>query len=304
MIVNVSGKNYLSDVVIRNVEIYDDRSEEIYYSLPDYPIYINKTYLSLFPGFEFPGHWHEDIEITVILEGEMIYTVNGEKIHMKEGQGIFVNSRQLHSNYSVMRKECVYICMRLNPSLLCVSSSFEYEFVMPVIRCTNLPYIFFDSQVLWQNRVTELIKNIYELKNTKTLPLRTQTAFFEIWALLWENLAFKNNGSQKVSADLDITRNMVDFIQKNYAEKLSLADIAEAGAVGQSKCCKLFARYFGKSPVVYLNQYRINKSIELLKNTDLTITEISLTTGFSGASYYAETFKKYLGKTPSEYRHI
>ncbi len=232
----------------------------------------------------------------------MIYTVNGKKIHMKEGQGVFVNSRQLHSNYSLSGRECVYICIRLSPSLLCASSAFEYDFVMPVISCASLPYIFLEPQILWQSRITELIKNIYAYKGTKTLPLRTQKAFFEIWTILWENLSFETAEGQKESEDLNITRNMVDFIQKNYAEKLTLAQIAEAGAVGQSKCCKLFSRYFDKSPIVYLNRYRLNKSLELLRNTDLSITETALSTGFSGASYYAETFKKYFGKSPTEFR--
>ena len=64
---------------------------------------------------------------------------------------------------------------------------------------------------------------------------------------------------------------MARFIQENYMEKISLADIAAAGAVGQSKCCKLFARFFFQSPTMYL-------------------------------TYYTETFRKWMGKTPSEFR--
>ena len=95
---------------------------------------------------------------------------------------------------------------------------------------------------------------------------------------------------------------MARFIQENYMEKISLADIAAAGAVGQSKCCKLFARFFFQSPTMYLTQHRLSKSMELLLNTDLPIIEIALSVGFGSASYYAETFRKWMGKTPSEFR--
>ena len=95
---------------------------------------------------------------------------------------------------------------------------------------------------------------------------------------------------------------MVRFVQNNYRKKISLAEIAASGAVGQSKCCRLFAGYFSRSPNEYLTHYRLRKSIQLLLDTDMTVTEIALSTGFGSASYYAETFRRKLGKSPKEYR--
>lgn len=95
---------------------------------------------------------------------------------------------------------------------------------------------------------------------------------------------------------------MVGFIQKNYTRKISLGDIAASGAVGQSKCCKLFTKYLGQTPNAYLVQYRLNKSIGLLRDTDMSITEIALSVGFGGASYYAETFRKWFGESPTQFR--
>ena len=95
---------------------------------------------------------------------------------------------------------------------------------------------------------------------------------------------------------------MTGFIQRNYSEKISLNDIAEAGAICRSKCCKIFREFLGKTPVEYLTEYRISKSIELLNTTDMSITDIAVNCGFCGSSYYAETFMKLMKCTPSEYR--
>ena len=95
---------------------------------------------------------------------------------------------------------------------------------------------------------------------------------------------------------------MTGFIQQNYASRISLSDIAAAGSVGISKCCKLFSRYFSQSPNLYLNQYRLNKSTLLLRETDMTITDIALSSGFGSASYYAEAFRKWAGMSPGEFR--
>ena len=64
----------------------------------------------------------------------------------------------------------------------------------------------------------------------------------------------------------------------------------------------LFERFLFISPMKFLNEYRLKRSIELLKSTDMTVTEIALACGFSGASYYAEAFRRETGKSPSQYR--
>ena len=56
-------------------------------------------------------------------------------------------------------------------------------------------------------------------------------------------------------------------------------------------------------PTEYLNRYRISKSLDLLRSTDLSVTEIALSAGFGSASYYAETFRQHLGKSPREFRN-
>ena len=135
--------------------------------------------------------------------------------------------------------------------------------------------------------------------------MKILAAFARIWELICENISADKNPAEKniqENRDLVIVKNMARFIQKNYMEKISLADIAASGAVGQSKCCKLFARFFFQSPTMYLTQHRLTKSMELLLNTDLPIIEIALSAGFISASYYTETFRKWMGKTPSEFR--
>lgn len=284
------------------VELKDDRSEKIHYSLPDYLIHIQEGLLSHYPNYAAPSHWHDDIELIAVLSGEMKYNVNGEIVMLPSGSGILVNARQMHFGFSDTRSECDFICILLHPMLLCAAPSYEKDFVLPVVRNEAMPYVLLDSAVLWHQKILEQIHFMYANRNLKTAPLKVQSAFSEIWSLLYENLPQAPGPSSPPSSDLTITKNMVGFIQKNYARKISLADIAASGAVGQSKCCKLFAKYFGQTPNGYLIQYRLNKSIELLCDTDMSVTEIALSAGFNGASYYAETFRKWLGKSPTEFR--
>ena len=169
--------------------------------------------------------------------------------------------------------------------LLCTLPAYEKNFVLPLIRNNEVPFFIFDPGISWQAQILKQMADIYVHRKSKTAPLRILSSFSLIWAL-----------------HLTAIRNMTGFIQQNYTSRISLKEIAAAGSVGISKCCKLFSRYFSQSPNLYLNQYRLNKSAQLLRETDMTITEIALSTGFGSASYYAESFRKWAGMSPGKFR--
>lgn len=279
----------------------DDRSEIVHYDFEDFPIYIRKALLSSYNNFEASPHWHDDIEFIIVLKGKMNYKINGKIITVEKNEGVFVNSRQLHCGFSKSKTECDFICILIHPLMLCISQALEQKYVLPLLKSRNLPYIKLSSDTPWQKETLNCLLSIYNAKNTSTAPLTVSSLFLKIWSLIFENsnasVSFKNQNS-----DFTVLKNMIGYIQKFYREKITLADIALSGAVGQSKCCKLFDKYIGVSPNAYLIQCRLHHSTWYLKNTDMTITETAQTVGFSGSSYYAEAFKKHYGKSPSEYR--
>ena len=189
----------------------------------------------------------------------------------------------------------------IHPILLCVSQAFERDFVLPLLNNQNVPYIKLSADTRWQSEILNNILSIYKAKSNSSAVLEISACIIKIWSIIFRNTkapaVLKNQNS-----DFTILKNMIGYIQKFYREKITLDDIATAGAVGQSKCCKLFDKYIGVTPNAYLIQYRLHQSTWYLKNTDMTITQIASTVGFSGGSYYAEAFKKHYNKSPSEYR--
>ncbi len=284
------------------IELKDDRSEKVQYDNISYPIYIRRGILSSYPNYAAPSHWHDDIELIAVLDGQMDYNVNGEIIALHKGEGIFVNSRQMHFGFSDSKAECFFICILLDPAMLCPSLAYEQDFVLPVVRNHNAPYIFLDPNSDWQREILTEIFEIDKCNGQKITPLRALSSFAKIWSLIYENIPSEDSAASSENGDLAAVRNMVGFIQKNYARKISLREIALSGAVGQSKCCKLFAKFFGQTPNTYLNRYRLGRSLDLLRAGDKSVTEIALSVGFESASYFAEIFHKHFGITPREYR--
>lgn len=161
-------------------------------------------------------------------------------------------------------------------------------------------YLFFTIIILFL--ISKIYQYSFDYYNNPAASLKIQSIFTWIWALIFENAPKCSRTKQTSHHDLSVLKNMIRFIQQHFNEKITLGQIASAGSIGQSKCCKLFNTYIHQTPNAYLTTYRLNKSAELLHMSDLNITEIAYEVGFNGASYYAEAFRKHFRISPSEYR--
>ena len=126
---------------------------------------------------------------------------------------------------------------------------------------------------------------------------------YKLMAEIIKRLNCKGAEKIGVSPWADTLHKMIAFIQFNYKEPIKLEEIAEAGNVSRSQCCKIFKEIINRSPNDYLVEYRIDKSIDLIMKTDMKMTEIAYECGFNGSSYFAETFKKIVGVSPREYKN-
>ena len=277
--------------------------EEIFYHFGDFPAYAARERLSEYPNMAGIGHWHEDVEFIAVLEGEMTYWINGTSCRMEKGEGVFVNARQIHYGYSADGKDGEFICVRFHPSLIGVTEEIRRRYVMPVVGRQEVAFLKLSSKNEEQKRILELVCRVRKAceRQGEELELEMEGLFFGIWRLVCRQMRISGEQGKERDPRLPGLYQMMEFIQKNYAEKLRLEDIAREGKMCRSSCCKLFREYLHKSPVTYLTEYRIRRSMELL-DSSAPITEIAMNCGFSGASYFAEIFRRVAGCTPGEYR--
>lgn len=99
----------------------ENNSEKVCYDIHHYPVYIRRGLLSHYLNYSAPNHWHDDIELIAVLSGEMEYSVNGEILALKKGQGLLVNAGQMHFGFSRKKQNVI------------LSVSF-------CIRCCYLPF--------------------------------------------------------------------------------------------------------------------------------------------------------------------
>lgn len=93
------------------------------------------------------------------------------------------------------------------------------------------------------------------------------------------------------------------YIAEHYAGNLSLAAVAKVVNISPIYLSMMFKREVNVNFLEYLSKLRIEKSKQLLRDVRMNVQEVAASVGFSDARYYAKTFRKIVGVTPSEYRN-
>ena len=281
-----------------------DGSEIVHYDHPGIPLYIRKGILSYYPGRRAQCHWHDDIELIQILDGEMNYYINGEVVPLRKGDGILINTREMHYGYSNHGNDCIFICILFHTTLLSPCKEVAAKYVTPFLSRCDLPYLLF-SQKNTQDICNDILR-IYEQKETGApcYELNVLSILYDLWAKVNQQCTSQlADVPHETSADVLSLRKMVSYIHDHYKENITLHDIAAAGNICNSKCCAVFKKQVHLSPFEFLNHYRLQLSADLLSLTDKSITDIAIDCGFNHLSYYSKLFYRYYACTPREYRN-
>lgn len=286
-----------------NVKVNNDNSEIIPYDEAGIPIYIRKGYLSYYPDYRALGHWHEDIEFIYVLEGCMSYYINGESVLLEKGDCIVVNSGRLHYGYSDLRKECIFYCIILHPSLITGNKKIIEKYVSDVTNNASKDYVIFHNDKL----MSDSMETFWKIKEEAPpfYELEVVGLFHTLWKKIYgEMVTEAENNRVDANQELLSQRKMVSFICLNFANNITLKDIADAGNVCRSKCCQIFKKYVGQSPMEFVNSYRMETSQHLLSTTSMKVTDICMACGFMHLSYFTKQFRIKYGCTPRDYRKM
>ncbi|MGL5755847.1 MAG: response regulator transcription factor [Paraclostridium sp.] len=108
-----------------------------------------------------------------------------------------------------------------------------------------------------------------------------------------------NNNNEKYSKSVN---KAIEYITKNYKEHISLQDISSYVYLSHEYFSRLFKDEVGENFSSYLTNYRMKKAEKLLKTTDMKIAQVAIEVGYSNASYFSKSYKKYKGISPEEDR--
>lgn len=276
----------------------------------EFPILLSEETLSRYEKGHFLHHWHPELELTYITEGEILYCVNGKEYLLKEHDGIFCNANVLHSGKMYKGRECKYLSITLLPKVIYgyESSRIKNKYIDEIIKNPLISAFPFQGNSVHEINIVNDLSNIYQLyKNNREMnELKLLSLFLSIWSNLYD--CYKESYQELIEIpsyekDFERLKKILTYIHQNYDKKISLEDIANYINICNSECCRFFKKHMNTTLGNYISSYRIEKSLYLLDNMNWSITEISYNVGFLSPSYYTQTFKKHIGISPNQYRN-
>lgn len=244
------------------------------------------------------SHFHNEIELIYILKGAAEYSVEGDTVHVKEGQLIIFNESVEHSSRMLEPSRIVLLQFKL--SMLRDFFAHKIDAINDFFA-GNFKYLIIDiGEHKECEALPQLMLSTVEEINDKgeAYELSIISNILKILTLLLR--AGKPTPAAGRSAP--VSDEIIQYIADNYRNDIKIADVAAHFHFSVSYFSHLFKNITGTSFVKYLNTYRINISKKLLMNPKNTITGAMVQVGITNRSYYNRLFKRTTGFTPQEFR--
>lgn len=271
-----------------------------------FPVRGDRKKISSYETGSFPWHWHNEVEFTLVVSGEMEYRVNDSSYLLRSGEGLFCNADAMHTGSMHEGKDCDYISITFHPRFLYgyEGSVIRSRYVEGIVKSPALSSLQMSPETDWQKTILESLFQIYELLREKAelYEMQIQQLLLGVWAELYRHYG---DEVEKAPAEdpekIQRLRALLSFLHGHYGEKITLADCARQVNLCTSECCRFFKRQMGIPLFEYLLEYRVERSMDLLKMGN-TVAEAAGKSGFSTPAYFAKVFHARTGRSPRQYQ--
>lgn len=252
-------------------------------------------FISFYPNETYGPHNHLRIEINYVKKGSCFIHKKGESIAFHEGETMILSPNVRHL-FKAGPNGCTLMQLEFLPEIF---TRFTMDNRSDDFRSVSL----FSEQ----NWLIKIVNNLGIMRSVQRIvnELERRSPYYQHLVLMYyaELLILINRYVDETflpAGANESLRKSVAYFRQHFQSAISIADVARHCGISERYLRSLFAQYMQLSPLEYLNQLRINKSVELLRNTELSIKEISYQCGFQSPQYFSRVFKQQIGKTPRE----
>lgn len=269
-------------------------------------------------GFQVKHHWHDDVELLYFKSGMYRLIVNMEEFTIDEECFCFVNSGDLHA--ITMLEVGEQYALRYHPDLLSFSAqdTSQMKLLEPLargalvlpqfIRISDLAFLSMKSAFDELVHYFETFGVVESLGHSARLTLHAASDQLMVKADILKILALLNSygmineKSGEPQRQVKVIKDAVTYIHENFRHKIYIRDLAELTGLNEQYFIRFFGNTLGKSPIEYINDYRVRQAQELLMTTEFAVTEIATACGFHNMGNFIKIFKDISGTTPLKYR--
>lgn len=253
-----------------------------------------------------PWHWHDEVEIVLVVEGCTKVECIGKSEIIQAGEMVFINAGALHKLTNNGTGDCRILNAVFNPKMIggLNFSRIYKKHVLPVLKNKQLLSYKFSDRKKWHQLAINELKQVFNARQAEGADYEfvMTMALMKFWHLFAENEPSILVNTQVLSTNEKRLHILLNHIHIHHAANLSVAGISHAANISESECYRLFRNALKSTPNKYLLDYRLRIAAQLLVESDKTITKIAYDVGFNCPAYFAKKFKLAFAKTPKAFR--
>ena len=260
-----------------------------------------KTYIREYVYYvgSFHYNWHKEIEILCVLNGQVEVCAGGRVYNLDADDLLLINANVGHATLSRAPDSAIML-LRISPSFLKKACpDFEHT---EIRLCSN-------GETRGEMRFAELRRcmALMLLAQLSDGPLRVfafDSALYTLaWTLLREFPPRRQDGTLYSDKDDEQhVHEIIQFLEEQYREKISLQEIAERWKYSSTYASQLFKEYVGINFYDYLTRIRLRQATRMLSETDMRVLDIAAESGFQDLKSFNTKFREIFGRSPSDYR--
>jgi AraC-like DNA-binding protein/mannose-6-phosphate isomerase-like protein (cupin superfamily) len=250
---------------------------------------------------------HEVFEMVYIKKGSAVFEIAGKPAHIGPNDIIIIKPNQLHKFIVKSEAGCEFIVLNFKFTNQVggeISETSLEDFLNFVSSKETGAFI--SLKVSQKNEIITLLNRILKERDSTEIGSDFLNYLFVMELFVFISRALKMEWESSIKYKSPKLKELIEisakFINNNFEREISLGDIAKFVFLSPSYFTRAFKEEMGISPISYLLKVRVSRAKELLGETDLKISDIALSVGFSNQQRFNEIFKKYSGHTPLQYR--
>lgn len=240
-----------------------------------------------------PVHWHDFYEIEIFLRGSGTTEINSKEYNFQTGSIFFITPGDFHSYKPDEFSTAI--------NLSFVPNAIEYSGILETLY--PLSYITLNVEKVKLNRITNYVLQLAEEIETEQAFSKKYISYLMSCLLI----ELQRSNTHHILADnneniSNSMRKAIYFIRTHFKEDITLEIVSEFVGIPYSTLSKQFAKYVGVPFKEFLNNIRLEYSLNLIEYSNESITDISYYCGFNSLSYFQRVFTKKYNITPLSYR--
>ena len=254
-------------------------------------------------SFQIPVHWHDEFEIIYVRSGFLTVSISGESYIGKTGEAFVVSPGNLHLmgsqtgtvDYYTFLFPLKYISFRTDDMLdekLLEPLNSGHLMICPRVKDT--------AKELCEQLIDIYMAENDETESKITAQIKTKIILLQFILEMWKKgFVIENDTSGRNIVE----KEMVSYIQQNFTGKISLKEFGEQFHLSEKYISRYFKEHFHITLSQYITYLRLENAKQLLQDTDLSVTETAMQSGYQNVSYFIRSFKKTYGISPLKYRN-